>query len=835
MALLGNLFRGRGGKKQPEKQPAAPVPAAAPPPPKAPSVPASSTTAAGMQRPPGAQPPKAMELDAIVSALRQIEEVMGVGGGGGAKSDTLSADLYSVSLKLGDLVKIMPSAFRPLSSDAPVDEICEVLVERLFDQLAKGKVVTKMKYFVAGVPPHYVAPDVEERGETPVNLPLAMVVASIDPDELKKRTSSIEKANQAKDLPNLFGTGAAPKGAIAVPATGVPKHVPAPKAAAPVAPPAAPKSAEPVKAAPVAAKPPEMPKPAAAAPKAPEPAKPVPVAKAAEPVKPAPVAKAAEPVKPVEVPKAPAPAPAVARPPAEDLPKSSIRLSEMAKLLPNAFAKSAGAADAKVPVLIEGLFDQLAKGKVQTTVARFLAHVPTEYLAAGVDLASKEVVALPLALVVDGVASDELVKRTTSKSRELPLRELPNLFVRGDGKPAEKAEAKAPPAAAQPVAPAAAPQPAKPELRMAKPAEAKQAAPPAAPEPPKPGLRMAKPVERKPAVPFQAPVPKADAAAEEGLRPPEPIKAAALPPKPVEPAPKPVEPKPVAAQPPVVPAAPEEEPEPPAMPIEPPKKIAIPLFMEEAPAAAEVPKATPVQAKPVEKAVPPALPVAEKPAATPAVVESGTAEALPSLIMRGVDLNTASVDELCRIDGVGQKLAEKIVQERTSGGPFFGFYDLARVAGIGRKAFEKITGLPWREEQYGQLDLVNRMLEHKGGGLPDLKEVAGRFKELPGIEGCAILHRDGHLLATSWEAKPSEALQARAPQIFKRVAYYMRHISPEETMGVTVSTPDRALTFAQSQDICFIAIHSPKGITRRHMQIVQGVCLALGHRFSGVK
>lgn len=785
MALLGNLFRGRGEKKQPEKQPPAAEPAPPSSPPVATPSPASSTTAAGMQRPPGAQPPKAMELDAIVSALRQIEEVMGGGGGGGGKSDTLSEDLYSVSLKLGDLMKIMPSAFKSLPAGVSVDEVCEVLVEKLFDQLAKGKVVTKLEYFVAGVSPQYVAADAEERGNTPISLPLAMVVAAIDPEELKRRTASIEKASQAKDLPNLFGTGAAPKGAIAVPKVAGPK---------PVVPPQKPEAP----AQPVAVKPPEAPKPVAVPPKAAEPAKAAPPIKVVEPVKPAPPIKAAEPVKPAEA--ARAPALAMVRPPAENLPQSSIRLSELAKLCPKCFAKEALSADVKVPVLIEGLFDQLAKGKVQTTIARLLAHVPTEHLAQGVDLACQDLIGLPLALVVDGVSRDELQKRTTSKSRELPLREIPNLFVSGDDKPAVKPEAKAAPA----------------------------------PAPVKPELKLAKPAEQKPAVPFQAPVPKAaPVTPDEGLRPPAPIQAAVAPPKPITPAPKPVVP--------VAPPVPEKKPDVPVAPIQPPKKIEIPLFMEQPAPVAETPKPVPVVARPVAPPAPkPVAPVVERKPEVPVVpappvVATAASDGLPSVVMRGVDLNAASVEDLCRIDGVGQKLAEKIVQERVSGGPFFGFYDLARVAGIGRKAFEKITGLPWREEQYGQLDLVNRLLEHKGGGLPDLKEVAGRFKELPGIEGCAILHRDGHLLATSWEAKPSEALQAMAPQIFKRVAYYMRHISPEEIMGVTVSLPDRALTFAQGQDICFIAIHSPKGITRRHMQIVQGVCLALGHRFSGVK
>ena len=45
-------------------------------------------------------------------------------------------------------------------------------------------------------------------------------------------------------------------------------------------------------------------------------------------------------------------------------------------------------------------------------------------------------------------------------------------------------------------------------------------------------------------------------------------------------------------------------------------------------------------------------------------------------------INTASAEDLCALQGVGPKLAEKIIERRTASGPFKGPSDLKKVHGI---------------------------------------------------------------------------------------------------------------------------------------------------------
>lgn len=53
-----------------------------------------------------------------------------------------------------------------------------------------------------------------------------------------------------------------------------------------------------------------------------------------------------------------------------------------------------------------------------------------------------------------------------------------------------------------------------------------------------------------------------------------------------------------------------------------------------------------------------------------------------------VNINKASVDELCELKYIGSKLAERIVEYRTEHGPFETAEDIMKVRGIGEKVWD---------------------------------------------------------------------------------------------------------------------------------------------------
>lgn len=89
--------------------------------------------------------------------------------------------------------------------------------------------------------------------------------------------------------------------------------------------------------------------------------------------------------------------------------------------------------------------------------------------------------------------------------------------------------------------------------------------------------------------------------------------------------------------------------------------------------------------------VTPAAPVEEKDAYLSAH-HALKLEPLP-LPTGGVNINTAGLEELDRLPGIGPVTAQAIIDERESGGPFYYPEDLLSVRGIGEKTLEKLRHL----------------------------------------------------------------------------------------------------------------------------------------------
>ena len=63
-----------------------------------------------------------------------------------------------------------------------------------------------------------------------------------------------------------------------------------------------------------------------------------------------------------------------------------------------------------------------------------------------------------------------------------------------------------------------------------------------------------------------------------------------------------------------------------------------------------------------------------------------------------ININTASVEELTQLNGIGPNHAAKIIEFREKNGPFKIPEDLVQVPGIGQKTFEKNKDLIIVEE-----------------------------------------------------------------------------------------------------------------------------------------
>lgn len=90
--------------------------------------------------------------------------------------------------------------------------------------------------------------------------------------------------------------------------------------------------------------------------------------------------------------------------------------------------------------------------------------------------------------------------------------------------------------------------------------------------------------------------------------------------------------------------------------------------------------------------VPARFSVRTVPAATAALPTDphGSTAKTPARASESVNINTATLEALCALPGIGESLARRVIEYREENGPFARIEDITRVSGIGSGIFHEL-------------------------------------------------------------------------------------------------------------------------------------------------
>lgn len=200
----------------------------------------------------------------------------------------------------------------------------------------------------------------------------------------------------------------------------------------------------------------------------------------------------------------------------------------------------------------------------------------------------------------------------------------------------------------------------------------------------------------------------------------------------------------------------------------------------------------------------------------------------------GININTASVEELEVLPGVGISRARDIIAMREKIGGFKHIYQLAMVPGIGSKLFKQMTGLSLTSGS-PRHSTLHKLLGVEEDKKLSLADICSLLCDRIGAVGCVLSTNDGVPLAqTDTVADAADRYAAISAQLFRRTGRYLRNLTGEfvDCLALPLGDPP-VLVFAKG-DFYFVIVQDEKHQAMRDLKranaILNEISWLLGKR-----
>jgi len=204
-------------------------------------------------------------------------------------------------------------------------------------------------------------------------------------------------------------------------------------------------------------------------------------------------------------------------------------------------------------------------------------------------------------------------------------------------------------------------------------------------------------------------------------------------------------------------------------------------------------------------------------------VDDNCAEPEPPERLGGVNLNTATAEQLQTLKGVSPAVARRVVEYREAHGPFKSIFDLKLVPQVGRVTFRRMTGMPYNDNKRHRIRKLVKLLGVAVDHVHNLRALAERVVETPGFSGCVISDEEGLLVAECGALDCATELSAIVPRMYRQVDENLAETSEGAATTLSVGVSDRMFTIVRRGKVFLSAIHSRKKLTKGQLLFAERV------------